>query len=109
MWVQVYITSFKLYSNKDNLKARLAYSTISQLSYAVLGGALATYCSRSSLTYYNACCWQQFVLAAGAIYVATHISKISDLNGLGKSMPLTFAAFFIGSFYYRRPTYGDLE
>ena len=35
--------------------------------------------------------------AAGAIYVATHMSKISDLNGLGKSMPLTFAAFFIGS------------
>ena len=35
--------------------------------------------------------------AAGSIYVATHLSKISDLNGIGKSMPLTFIAFFIGS------------
>ena len=86
--------------SKDDLKARLAYSTISQLSYIVLGGAIATNIAVQGAAMHivmHAVGKITLFFAAGAIYVATHLSKISDLNGLGKSMPLTFLAFFIGS------------
>ena len=85
---------------KDDLKARLAYSTISQLSYIVLGGAIATNIAVQGAAIHivmHAVGKITLFFAAGAIYVATHLSKISDLNGMGKSMPLTFIAFFIGS------------
>jgi multicomponent Na+:H+ antiporter subunit D len=35
--------------------------------------------------------------AAGAIYVATHIKKISLMDGLGRRMPWTFGAFGLAS------------
>ena len=85
---------------KDDLKARLAYSTISQLSYIVLGGAIATNIAVQGASLHivmHAVGKITLFFAAGSIYVATHLSKISDLNGIGKSMPLTFIAFFIGS------------
>ena len=85
---------------KDDLKARLAYSTISQLSYIVLGGAIATNIAVQGASLHivmHAVGKITLFFAAGSIYVATHLSKISDLNGMGKSMPLTFVAFFIGS------------
>ncbi len=85
---------------KNDLKARLAYSTISQLSYIVLGGAIATNVAIQGAAIHivmHAVGKITLFFAAGAIYVATHLSKISDLNGMGKSMPLTFIAFFIGS------------
>ena len=85
---------------KDDLKARLAYSTISQLSYIVLGGAISTNIAVQGALIHivmHAVGKITLFFAAGAIYVATHLSKISDLNGMGKSMPLTFIAFFIGS------------
>jgi multicomponent Na+:H+ antiporter subunit D len=34
---------------------------------------------------------------AGAIYVATKKTEIGQLNGLGRRMPFTFAAFFLGA------------
>ena len=85
---------------KDDLKARLAYSTISQLSYIVLGGAIATNIAVQGASLHivmHAVGKITLFFAAGSIYVATNLSKISDLNGIGKSMPLTFIAFFIGS------------
>ncbi len=102
MWVSsiTLLLSSCIAITKDDLKARLAYSTISQLSYVVLGGALATNIALQGAALHiimHAVGKITLFFAAGAIYVATHISKISDLNGLGKSMPLTFAAFFIGS------------
>ncbi len=85
---------------KDNLKARLAYSTISQLSYIVLGAALATQASMIGGSMHIAMhAFGKITLffCAGAIYVATHKKNISDMEGLGRAMPITFAAFFIGS------------
>ncbi|NNE08764.1 MAG: monovalent cation/H+ antiporter subunit D family protein [Gemmatimonadetes bacterium] len=85
---------------KDNLKARLAYSTISQLSYIVLGAALATQAAMIGGSMHIAMhAFGKITLffCAGAIYVATHKKNISDMEGLGRAMPLTFAAFFIGS------------
>ena len=85
---------------KDNLKARLAYSTISQLSYIVLGAALAT---RSSVLggsmhiVMHAFGKITLFFCAGAILVATHKKNVSEMNGLGRRMPFTYLAFLVGS------------
>ena len=85
---------------QDNLKARLAYSTISQLSYVVLGVALL---SPSGITggvmhiVLHAFGKITLFFTAGAIYVATHKTKVSELNGIGKKMPFTMAAFTIAA------------
>ena len=85
---------------KDNLKARLAYSTISQLSYIVLGALLANEMGIIGGGMHIAMhAFGKITLffAAGAIMVAAHETEISRMRGLGRTMPLTFAAFFIGS------------
>ncbi len=85
---------------KDNLKARLAYSTISQLSYIVLGAALATSAGvlgGSMHIAMHAVGKITLFFCAGAIYVAAHKTEISDMDGIGRTMPVTMAAFFIGS------------
>jgi multicomponent Na+:H+ antiporter subunit D len=102
----IWVASFTLLAaslvamTKDNLKARLAYSTISQLAYIVLGAALA-----SSLGILggglhiatHALGKITLFMCAGAIYVATHKTEISDMRGLGRVMPFTFGAFCIGA------------
>ncbi len=85
---------------KDNLKARLAYSTVSQLSYVVLGAALATsmgVIGGSMQIVMHAFGKITLFFCAGAIYVATHKTEISQMTGLGRVMPFTFGAFFIGA------------
>lgn len=85
---------------KDNLKARLAYSTISQLSYIVLGAALANGLGVLGGGLHiatHAVGKITLFMCAGAIYVATHKTEISEMTGLGRKMPFTFAAFAIGS------------
>jgi multicomponent Na+:H+ antiporter subunit D len=85
---------------KDNLKARLAYSTVSQLSYVVLGAALATsmgIMGGALQIAMHALGKITLFFCAGAIYTAAHKTEISDMHGLGRRMPFTFAAFFIGA------------
>ncbi len=85
---------------KDNLKARLAYSTVSQLAYSVLGAALATSCAVLGGSMHIAMhAFGKITLffCAGAIYVAAHKTEISDMDGIGRTMPITMTAFFIGS------------
>ena len=85
---------------KDNLKARLAYSTISQLGYIVLGALLVTQpgiIGGALQITMHAFAKITLFFAAGAILVATHKTEISDMAGLGRAMPVTFGAFFIGS------------
>jgi multicomponent Na+:H+ antiporter subunit D len=85
---------------KDNLKARLAYSTVSQLSYIVLGAMLATKSGVIGASMHIAMhAFGKITLffAAGAIMVASHKKYVSELNGLGRAMPVTFVAFFIGT------------
>ncbi len=86
--------------SKDDLKARLAYSTISQLSYIVLGAALATSAAIEGATLHiimHATAKITLFFCAGAIYVNAHLTKISELDGLGMRMPLIFGAFFLAS------------
>lgn len=85
---------------KDNLKARLAYSTISQLSYIVLGAFLLTPASIAGSIFHIAShAFSKITLffCAGSIYVSSHKKNISQLSGIGRRLPLTMLAFFIGS------------
>ncbi|MEZ5947073.1 MAG: proton-conducting transporter membrane subunit [Hyphomonas sp.] len=85
---------------KDNLKARLAYSTIAQLSYVVAGAMLANsggFMGGSLQIAAHAVGKMTLFMCAGAIYVATGLTNISDMKGLGRKMPLVFIAFLIGS------------
>ena len=101
-----YIVSFTILAasvvalSKDNLKARLAYSTVSQLSYIILGVALLTTSGiQGGLIHIVNHAFSKITLffCAGAIYVATRKKNISEMSGLGRSMPFTFAAFGIAS------------
>lgn len=86
--------------SKDNLKARLAYSTVSQLSYIILGVALLTPSGiEGGLIHIANHAFSKITLffCAGAIYVATHKKNISEMNGLGRAMPITFGAFAVAS------------
>ncbi|MBA3067725.1 MAG: monovalent cation/H+ antiporter subunit D family protein [Hyphomonas sp.] len=85
---------------KDNLKARLAYSTIAQLAYVTLGAMLADHAGvlgGSLQIAAHAAGKMTLFMCAGAIYVATGLTNISDMKGLGRKMPLVFIAFFIAS------------
>ena len=86
--------------SQDELKRRLAYSTISQLSYIIFGVALLSPQGLLGGVIHIAMhAFGKITLffCAGAIYVATGKKYISQMSGLGKKMPFTFAAFFIGA------------
>jgi multicomponent Na+:H+ antiporter subunit D len=85
---------------QDNLKRRLAYSTISQLSYVLLGVTLLTPSAQvGGLVHIGAHAFSKITLffGAGAIYVAHHKTKVSELDGIGRRMPITMTAFAIGA------------
>ena len=85
---------------KDNLKARLAYSTVSQLSYIVLGAMLASGIGAVGGAMHIAMhAFGKITLffCAGAIMVASHKTEISQMRGLGRKMPFTFICFLIGA------------
>ncbi|MDH4319317.1 MAG: monovalent cation/H+ antiporter subunit D family protein [Desulfobulbaceae bacterium] len=85
---------------KDNLKSRLAYSTVSQLSYIILGVALLSdHGISGGIIHIANHAFSKITLffCAGAIYVATHKKYISQMSGLGRTMPFTFGAFAVAS------------
>jgi len=86
--------------NQDNLNRRLAYSTISQLSYIVLGAALASAAGGAGAAIHiatHAVGKITLFFCAGAILVAAHKTRVSELDGLGRQMPITMGAFLIAS------------
>jgi multicomponent Na+:H+ antiporter subunit D len=85
---------------QDNLKARLAFSTVSQLSYIILGGALLNASGMLGGIAHisnHAVSKITLFLCAGSIYASTHKTEISELSGLAKRMPWTMAAFALAS------------
>ena len=85
---------------KDHLKQRLAYSTVSQLSYIVLGlGLFGWYGLVGALLHIPAHAFMKLTLffCAGNIHVSTHTDYISEMAGIGKRMPLTMGAFTVAS------------
>jgi multicomponent Na+:H+ antiporter subunit D len=84
----------------DNLKRRLAYSTVSQLSYVVLAAALLAPVSVAGAALHiaaHAVGKITLFFAAGAIYTAAHKTEVSQLDGIGLRMPWTMAAFTFGA------------
>lgn len=85
---------------QDNLKARLAYSTVGHLSYIVLGLSLLSPSAWVGALLHivnHAMMKITLFFCAGAILVKTHCKNVSELNGIGRQMPLTMAAFAIAS------------
>jgi len=94
------LTASLLALGQDNLKARLAFSTVSQLSYIILGAALLnasgvmggvahiTNHAVSKITLF---------MCAGSIYASTHKTEISQMSGIARRMPWTMAAFGLAS------------
>ena len=85
---------------QDNLKRRLAYSTVSQLSYVVLGATLATtwgVIGGGLHIVMHAFGKITLFFCAGAILVAAHKTEVSQLDGIGRRMPWTLGAFAVGA------------
>ncbi len=85
---------------QDNLKRRLAFSTVSQLAYVSMAAALfAPYAIMAAALHIVAHAFGKITLffAAGSIYTAAHKTRISELDGIGKRMPWTMGAFAIAS------------
>ncbi len=85
---------------QDNLKRRLAYSTISQLSYIVLGAALLTpYAATAAVVHVANQAFPKITMffVAGAIQRKTGKTKVSELQGIGHQMPYTMAAFTVAA------------
>jgi len=96
------IIAANLYAiGQDNLKKLLAYSTINQLSFIILGAALLS--PKAALAAMIHIAFHGFMkitlfLCAGAIMVVTGIKQISQLAGIGRTMPITLTAFTITAF-----------
>lgn len=85
---------------QDNLKRRLAFSTIGQLSYIVLGASLLTPLAiKGAYLHLVAHALMKITLfmCAGCIIVRTHLHEISEMNGIGRRMPVTMGCFAIAS------------
>ena len=102
----IYVAAFTVLAaslvalRQDHLKRRLAYSTISQLGYIVLGAALASgwgIVGAGLQIAMHAVAKITLFFAAGAIHTAAHKDHVSELSGLGRAMPFTFAFFLIGA------------
>ena len=97
--ITILVSSF-IAIRKDNLKARLAFSTIGQLSYIVLGICiLSPYGTIGALYHIVAHAFLKITLfmCAGAIFVTTHKKNISEMVGLGRRMPITMTCFALAS------------
>ena len=84
----------------DNLKRRLAYSTISHLSYIVLGVALLGPLALTGALLHmvgHGVTKITLFFCAGAIHVRTHRDQVSGMAGIGRQMPITMGAFALAS------------
>jgi formate hydrogenlyase subunit 3/multisubunit Na+/H+ antiporter MnhD subunit len=86
---------------QTNLKRMLAYSTINQLAFIILGVALLSPMSITGAMLhipFHGFMKITLFLCAGAIAAITGVKTISALAGLGRALPVTFGAFIIGAF-----------
>jgi len=84
----------------DNLKRRLAYSTVSQLAYVTMAASLLTPLAvMGAALHLVAHAFGKITLffAAGSIYTAAHKTAVSELDGIGRAMPWTMGAFSLGA------------
>lgn len=85
---------------QDDLKRRLAYSTVSQVSYIALGvatvGPLATIGGLVHLVHQGVMKITLF-FCAGNLAETLGVHKVSEMKGAGRRMPLTMAAFTLAA------------
>ncbi|MCX5520141.1 monovalent cation/H+ antiporter subunit D family protein [Kaistia defluvii] len=102
----VYVAGFTIVAasiialRADDLKRRLAYSTIGQLSYIVLAAALASPVAVIGAGLHiaaHAVSKITLFFAAGSVYTAEHVTRVSQMDGIGRRMPWTMGAFAIGA------------
>jgi multicomponent Na+:H+ antiporter subunit D len=101
-WVAAFtiICSSLIALTQGNLKKRLAFSTVGQLSYVALGAAMLTPLGFvGGLYHIVAHAFMKITLffCAGAVFVTHHITEVNEMKGIGRKMPYTMAAFAIGS------------
>jgi multicomponent Na+:H+ antiporter subunit D len=86
--------------NQEGLKRRLGYSTVSQVSYIVLGvaiaGPVATVGGLVHLVHQGLMKITLF-FCAGNLAETLGIHAVSEMDGVGRRMPLTMAAFTLGA------------
>lgn len=85
---------------QDELKRRLAYSTVAQVGYLFLGLGLMNKMGLTGTLFYlasHAVIKTLLFLSAGALITASGKKNIKDLAGIGRKMPITMAAFTIAS------------
>jgi multicomponent Na+:H+ antiporter subunit D len=85
---------------QDNLKRRLAFSTVSHLSYIVLGLTLLSTSAWDGGMYHlvnHAALKITLFFCAGALYAHAHLDRVSQLDGIGRRMPMTMIAFGVAS------------
>lgn len=86
---------------QDDFKKRLAFSTVSQLSYIALGVAIPGVLTSTGAIVHLV---HQGIMKITMFFTAGNIAetyghyKISQLNGIGRRMPLTMGAFTIAAF-----------
>ncbi|WGI17496.1 proton-conducting transporter membrane subunit [Methanonatronarchaeum sp. AMET-Sl] len=94
------ILSMLVALKKDKLKAKLAYSTINELSYIVLGAALLSYFGiAGSIIHISNHAFMKIGMFffAGAVFVATGKEYVSEMDGIGWRMPIHTLVFSIGA------------
>ena len=85
---------------QDDLKRLLAYSSVSQMGYVLVGIGLGTYLGCYGGLYHllNHAIYKSLLfMCVGAVMYATGFRRISELGGLRKQMPITSACFFLGA------------
>lgn len=95
----IFMGSMMAYKEKL-LKRRLAYSSVSQISYALFGVFMLNGVGMAGALLqivFHALAKTTLFLTAGSVIHMTHRTKVSQLNGLGKAMPKTFALFTIAA------------
>jgi multicomponent Na+:H+ antiporter subunit D len=85
---------------QDNIKRLLAFSTVSQLSYVVLGLALGAPAALAGGLFHiasHALLKITLFFCAGALHVAAHVDRVSEIAGVGRRMPFTMGAFAVAA------------
>ncbi len=107
-WVQEFLLALSLITiflgsmlalREKQIKRRLAYSSVSQLSYVIFGLLLLSevgVIGAMLQVVFHALAKNLLFLAAGAIIFQTHKFHVEDYIGMGGQMPKTFALFTIG-------------
>lgn len=85
---------------EDTLKKRLAYSTVSQVSYVVFGLMLLNPTALEGAlfqTVFHAIAKNALFMATGAIIYKTHLTQVSQLRGVGTVYPGTMWCFALSA------------